>query len=444
MILTEEHRIKVGKRNKDLFQKLDAYCYAAKNLSNTVNYIISQSQRISRKLRSGEILTSVEKALVYQLNCGIYQYNKCRPGKPALRYIDEGNGYIADAYFLSWYLKSRKIYKEMPYATCGQICIQEKCREWKSYHKALSEYKRNPDKFMGYPKQPGYLDPKSGRGWLVITSQNFSVSGDGSVRMPGFLKGIHIKARHGSARQIRILAKNKSIKIQLMYEAEEKKEKNQNGVMSIDLGVDNHMTAVTNTAAAPVIINGRPVKSMNQFYNKRKSILQETAKKSNRCDRTARMEKLTEKRNRKIKDYLHKASRRIVTLAEENGIGTIIIGNNRGWKQEVSMGKKTNQNFVSIPYSMLMNMITYKAEQAGIEVRIVRESWTSGTSYLDAETPDNRHYDKSRRISRGMFQSNEGKRINADVNAAYQIMKVAGVTTPTIKEKECVRRLNVA
>jgi len=446
MILTEEHRIKSNnkKSNKTLFRKIDDYCYAAKNLSNTVNYIITQSQRINRKLKEGEVLNSTEKSLIYQLNCGILEYNKSRSDKAKLRYIDERNGYIADAYFLSWYLKGKNVYREMPYATCSQICIQEKCREWKSYYRALREYQKNPEKFMGYPHKPGYLDKNKGRGWIVITYQNFSVNDDGTVRMPKFLEGIHIKARYKKVKQIRIQSSNKQIKIQLMYDAEKTVLKDRSKVMSIDLGVDNLMTVVMNTVDTPVIINGRPVKSINQFFNKKKASLQEIAKKSNELDNTQRMNRLTEKRNKKIKDYLHKASRKIVNIAKDRGIGTIIIGNNRGWKQEVSMGKKTNQNFVSIPYSMLINMITYKAALLGIEVKVVRESWTSGTSYLDKETPDAIHYDKSRRISRGMFKSNGGKLINADVNGAYQIMKVAGITTLPIKENECVTRINVA
>lgn len=443
MILTEEHRIKKSKQRK-LFKRIDDYCYSSKNLANTVNYIISQSLRISHKIKLGELLNSNEKSLIYRLNCGIREYNISRPGKPELKYIDENNGFIADAYFLSWYLKTKDVYKEMPYATCSQICIQEKCREWKSYYKAIQEFRKNPEKFLGYPKKPGYLDSKTGRGWLVITSQNFSVDEKGTVKMPGFLEDIHIKAKHKNARQIRILASDKKIKIQLMYEQKEEKSGNKATVMSIDLGVDNLMTAVMNTADTPVIINGRPLKSINQFYNKKKSFLQETAKKSNHLDKTVRMERLTEKRNQKVKDYLHKASRKIVTLAKNHGVETIIIGNNSGWKQEVSMGKKTNQTFVSIPYHMLIKMIIYKAGLLGIAVNVVSEKWTSGTSYLDGEMPNKKYYDKSRRISRGNFRSNDGKLINADVNAAYQIIKAAGINTLIIKEYEEVRRINVA
>ena len=133
--------------------------------------------------------------------------------------------------------------------------------------------------------------------------------------------------------------------------------------------------------------------------------VQKEAKKSNGKNRTKRLDKLTAKRNRKIKDYMHKASRKIVELAVSSDVGLIVIGANEGWKQKVHMGNVTNQNFVSIPYKTLINMIEYKAKLEGIEVRIVSESYTSGTSFLDGEKPTKDYYDKSRRVKRGLFRT---------------------------------------
>ena len=131
--------------------------------------------------------------------------------------------------------------------------------------------------------------------------------------------------------------------------------------MGIDLGVDNLVTASLSSAGTPVIINGRPLKSVNRYFNKRKALLQEVAKKSNRLDITNRMERLTEKHNNKVKDYLHKASCKVIEIAKRNGVSRIVIGNNRGGKQKVELGKRTNQTFVSIPYRMLIDMICSKA-----------------------------------------------------------------------------------
>ena len=132
---------------------------------------------------------------------------------------------------------------------------------------------------------------------------------------------------------------------------------------------------------------------------------------------------MTQKRNFKIEDSLHKISRFIVNSAISNNIHTIVIGNNKNWKQSISLGKRTNQSFVSIPHQKLIGKIIYKARNAVINVILTEESYTRGTSFLDGELPTKEFYNKDRRIHRGLFISNRGIRINADVNAAYQIMK---------------------
>ncbi len=116
MYLTEEHSISYSS-NKDLFKEIDRYCFLAKNLSNTVNYLIRQCYRIHKKLQDGEILDSREKGMIYRANCAIRKYNLKRPEKKQLPYIDKDNGFIADAYFLSFYMKTWKVYRDMPYAT---------------------------------------------------------------------------------------------------------------------------------------------------------------------------------------------------------------------------------------------------------------------------------------------------------------------------------------
>ena len=443
MILSEEHRIKV-RRNKDLGSKIDTYCYLVKNLSNAVNYLIRQCYRIHTKLKKDQDLESWEQDMLDAVNDGIRRYNESRPGKRELSYVDEENSYIADAYFLSWYLKGTSEYKAVPYATCSQICIQEKCREWKSFYMSQKEYLESPDKFLGRPHAPGYLDPKDGRGALVITSQNFHVDERGNIRMPKFLDGIHIRARHKGIHQIRISTCEDAILISLLYEKEEAGAVDSDTVMGIDLGVNNLAAAVWDSDMEPVIVNGRPLKSMNQYFNKTRARLQREAKKGNKRDMTRKIGRLTAKRNRKVRDYLHKTSRKIVNLADATGVGVIVIGNNPGWKQNADMGNKTNQNFVSIPYKMLIHMITYKAKLLGIDVKVVRESYTSGTSYLDGEKPDVSCYNKSRRIMRGLFRSNTGVCINADVNAAYQIIKLGDTRELPIKEGEQISKLQVA
>jgi len=439
MILSEEHRIKKH-NNKKLLNEIDDYCYKVKNLSNSVNYLIKQCYRIHTKIKNGKTLEEWESELIRLVNSGIAEYNLGRSEVKRLHYIDADNGYIADAYFLSWYLKGTEVYKDVPYATCSQICIQEKCREWKSFYRATAEYTKDPKKFQGHPHVPGYLDPKTGRGSLVITSQNFKVDEAGNVTMPKFLSGIHIRARHGNIRQIRIKMFMDSILISLMYEKEEKQVCGKK-VMGIDLGINNLIAAAWDSEDRPVIINGKPLKSINQYYNKAKAHMQKEAKVYNGKNSTKRLNNLSAKRNRKIKDYMHKASRKIVDMAVSSGVGLIVIGATHGWKQEVHI---INQNFVSIPYKTLTDMIVYKARLEGIEVKTVRESYTSGTSYLDGEKPAREYYNKSRRVKRGLFESNTGILINADINAAYQMMKLGDTRAIPIKTGEQIIKIKAA
>ena len=143
----------------------------------------------------------------------------------------------------------------------------------------------------------------------------------------------------------------------------------------------------------------------------------------NKLDYTKRMNRLTIKRSNKIEDYLHKVSKSIIDYALNCECNTIIIGNNKDWKRKSKMSKKVNQSFIGIPHQRLIQMIKYKAENVGLNVIITEESYTSGTSFLDNELPVKKNYNKSRRVYRGLFVSNKGIKINADLNGAYQIIK---------------------
>ena len=436
MLLTQTKQIK----DKKVYSLIDVYSYRAKNLYNACNYIIKQSSRISYKLSKEEILENWEQEFIDNLNQQIDNYNQSGRKPKNITHISKENGYIADAYFLSWYLKTTEEYKELPMATCSQIVIQILCRNWKAYYQGIKDYKRNPNKYLGKPRPPKYLDKEQGRYWIVLTNQNVK-SVDNRLKLPKIFEGLKIKTDKENIQQVRLITRNKKTIVEIIYMVEEKPQKSLNNkYMGIDIGVNNLATLTFTTESTPIIVNGRPLKSINQYYNKK---LAKLRSENPNNYQTKAMCMLIEKRNQKVKDYLHKASRKIVDLAEANDISKIVIGNNRGWKQEVELGKKTNQNFVSIPFEMLIQQITYKATMSGIQVEVVEESYTSGTSYVDNEEPIKANYDKTRRKKRGLFVSNEGIEINADVNGSYQIMKKAKIKLP-IKYQEKVVRVKVA
>ena len=212
--------------------------------------------------------------------------------------------------------------------------------------------------------------------------------------------------------------------IEIVYNLEVSETKQDNSkYIGIDFGLDNLATLTNNCGITPIIISGRKLKSINKYYNKQMSHHREIAKRMNNLEYTNRMNKLTIKRNNMITDLIHKASKSIINYALSCGANTIVIGNNKDWKRNSPMSKKVNQSFVGIPHQILINQIIYKAENVGIKTIITEESYTSGTSFLDNELPIKQNYNKSRRIHRGLFKSNLGKLINADVNGSLQIIK---------------------
>lgn len=320
-------------------------------------------------------------------------------------------------------------YRNMPSAQSAQQVLRLLDRNWKSFFNSIKDWSKNKDKYLGRPKLPKYK-PKDGKEVLIVTNQQVRQIG-GLLHFPKSFCGFTVKPRcvtldnFEKINQVRIVPKGQSFCLEIVYSISVESElHSDNGrFMSIDLGLDNLATVVTNIGINPIIVNGKGLKSTNQYYNKKKAHYQSVAKQMNNQQYTNRLYRLTQKRNLKVEDYLHKVSRYIVDFALENQINTIVIGNNKNWKQSSSLGKVTNQAFVSIPHQKLIDKICYKAELCGIQVVLTEESYTSGTSFLDNELPEKTYYNKKRRVHRGLFVSNKGIKLNADVNAAYQIMK---------------------
>ena len=343
MYLTEKKIFK-KKVNKDLYKQMSDYSFKAKNLKNATNYLIKQCSRIGYKLKCGEILFSWEKAFILKVNKAIYEYNK---KGHKLKYIDNNNNCLTDSYFLAYYLKNTVDYRAL-YSTNAQIIIQEVCKDWKSYFEALKDYKKNKSKYLGKPRVPGYLDSDKGRYWFTFTKQNIKLK-DGILSLPKSLKfdDLIIKTNRENIKQVRIKAEKNKITVHIIYDKETKSMlSNNNRYMSIDLGLNNLATVVSNTEMNPFIIDGKKLKSINQGYNKKIAKIQEQITVCNHKSSCKAAYNLTNKRNLKVDDYLHKASRMIVNKALKYNICKIIIGNNKGWKQEIDLGKKIMLDFL--------------------------------------------------------------------------------------------------
>lgn len=229
--------------------------------------------------------------------------------------------------------------------------------------------------------------------------------------------------------QIRIVPKNNYIIIEVIYNTDVKELlKDNKRYMSIDLGINNLASCSSNVTNS-FIINGKPIKSINQFYNKKKAKLQSELKLKQNKNVSKQLQNLTLKRSNKIKDYFHKTSRYIVNQLVNQSINTLIIGKNDGWKQETNIGKKNNQNFVNIPHQMFINQLKYKCQLEGINVVEQEESYTSKVSFFDNDfipvygQNDGLFKSSGKRIKRGLYKTANSLLVNADINGSLNIMR---------------------
>lgn len=336
--------------------------------------------------------------------------------------------FFADGYTHSYeslyhLVKTSDAYKGLP-AKVSQQVLKGLDKAWKGYSAAHKEWQKDPSKFLSEPRIPHYKDKADGRNVLTYTIQAISskLLRIGQIA-PSGLSGVVIKTRQTAVDCVRIVPKKTHYVVEVVYTKEiAPVSLDHTLVAGIDLGLNNLAVIASNKSGfRPVVVNGRPLKSINQFYNKRKAELQSILGSDKA--RSHRIDRLTDKRNRRINQYLHATSRKVVALLANGGIGMIVVGKNNGWKQGIGIGKRNNQNFVAIPHARFIEMLKYKAELVGIKVVLTEESHTSKCSFLDLEPIHHHETYRGKRIKRGLFRSSMGKLINADLNGACNIIR---------------------
>lgn len=299
---------------------------------------------------------------------------------------------------------------------------QQVTGSWKHWFKALDSFKNNPNKFTGKPKIPNYISDTN-----VVTYEKGALNTrgipEGFIRLSKTDILLNVSNINGNIVEAKIVPKGSRFIIKVIYKKEvEDLCLNKNKVASIDLGVNNLMTITTNQGTVvPHLVNGRPLKSINQYYNKKKAMLQSKLPKGRYNSKA--IERLTIKRNNKIDDYLHKASKQLIDWLIINDIGTLIIGKNDQWKSKVNIGKRNNQNFVNIPHSRLVEYIGYKYGSMGGIVKLTEESYSSKSSFFDKDEMEKDIEFSGKRIKRGLYRSGKVGKINADVNGSLNIMR---------------------
>ncbi len=307
----------------------------------------------------------------------------------------------------------------MPSAQSAQQTIKLLFKNWKSFFKANQAYKQNSTNFLGRPKMPRYKE-KDGHNILVFTNQNCKIK-DGYIHFPKKANIEPIKTKVSSLKQVRIIPNATCFVVEIVYAKEVQRVVSDNeNYLSIDLGVNNLVTSFNNIGLQPFIINGKIVKSINQFYNKTKAKMMSSIGNKGTSNR---INSLTHKRNQKINDQLHKTSRYIIDYCITHNISKIVIGNNKDWKQNINIGKRNNQAFVTIPHVKLIDQITYKGEEVGIKVIITEESYTSKIDHFANEEMIHQVKYLGKRVKRGLFKSSTNRYINSDVNGAIGILR---------------------
>jgi putative transposase len=324
-------------------------------------------------------------------------------------------------------MQSHEAYKALP-AKVSQQVLRLLDKNWRAFFEARKAYAEDPSTFTGRPRLPKYKHKTEGRNILVYTIQALSKTGLKRGLIQPSMLPIEVQTKHKNIDQVRIVPRKGFYVVEVVYGKEVKQaDLNPAYYAGIDIGMNNLVALTSNKPGfRSVLVNGRPVKSANQFYNKRKAELQ---KQLGTTGTTKRMERMTNKRNRRIDHYMHTASKRIIDVLVKEGIGVLCIGKNDAWKQEANLGKRTNQNFVQIPHARFIAMLTYKAELVGIRVEITEESYTSKASLLDLDplpvrnTGDEKHTFSGKRVKRGLYCASDGRSINADINGAGNIIR---------------------
>ena len=308
-------------------------------------------------------------------------------------------------------------FRNLPCAVSQQV-VKQVFQNIKSWIKLKKDYERNPSKYEERPGLPKYKKGKK-QNMLVFTTSACRIR-NGYIH---FIKNIvePIKTNIGENKlyQVRIIPQATCYVVEVIYEKKENDfSLNKSNVLSIDLGLNNLCTCISNVGVKPFIVNGRVIKSFNQWCNKTKA-----KRMSYIGDKgtSKYLRFLNNRRNLWIDDKIHKISRWIINFCINNNIGNIVIGLNKGWKQDINLGKKNNQKFVEIPFSELIDKISYKGKLIGINVQTTEESYTSKVDHLAFESLEKHDVYLGKRKKRGLFQSSVNKLLNADVNGAIGI-----------------------
>ena len=386
MVLVEKHIIKSKHKYYD---EIDNLCWLSKNLYNSTLYNVRQYYFENKKLLKYQIINKM--------------------------YVDTNN----------------QDYRALPakVAKYTQMLVEH---NFKSFFGLLKL--KGKGKYDKPVKIPKYLDKKKGRQVVHYEKGAISFKEQGYIKLSKTNIKIKTKLTKDKVQFVRLVPKNNYMVIEVGYNIKEQEQKLNDNILAIDIGVNNIASCVT-TNGDKFLINGKQLKYINHNCNKRIADIQSKLKLTHNKNKSRYKSNITNKRNNRINDYLHKITTYIVNQAVSKNIGTIVVGYNKEWKQDTNIGNINNQNFVNIPFYRFINMLDYKCRLKGIIFKTITEEYTSKCSFIDEEEIE-KHIDYvGKRISRNFFRTKKGILINADINGAYNILKKYMKKNATWNEK---------
>ena len=375
MVLVERHIIKPSHQYYD---EIDHLCWLSKNLYNSTLYTVRQYYFVNKQFLNYQAVNKI--------------YASC----------------------------NQPDYRALPakVAKHTQMLVDQNFKSFFSLLKLKAQGKYNKP-----IKIPKYLNKKAGRQVVHYEKGALSFKEQGFIKLSKTNIKIKTKLTKETVQFVRLVPKNNYISVEIGYNVKEPEQKlNNNNVLAIDIGVNNIATCVT-TNGDKFLINGKQLKYINHNYNKVVADVQGKLKTTHNQNSSHYKIQIINKRNNRINDYLHKITTYIVNHAVSKDIGTIVVGYNKEWKQDTNMGKVNNQNFAQIPFYRLINLLEYKCRLKGIKFQTITEAYTSKCSFVDNEEIKKHQTYSGKRINRELFKTKNGLIINADVNAAYNILK---------------------
>ena len=438
MYRTVSVRIKKGHK---LYRYCAELCAELTSLYDRANYLMRQHATAVRDLEEGkELKKNQEEAYLL-----IHRTTQGTKYEPKGKWLGYGQ--------LDYILKMTEdpAYYSLP-AQANQQIIKRVVRDYKSFFEAFKKYKKSPASLTGRPRLPGYKKRKGTSVTAVLTNQICGIRDGHYLKFPGTKIRLNFGRFRagGNLKEVRIKPEQETYRVEVVLEFTDAEKKGKLSGMepekilelfreakdpvyriaSIDPGVNNFCAVTNNFGEKPFLIRGGVLKSANRYYNKKLAEFRSEAERCNGKKQTRRIRKLTDKRNRILKDLMHKASRKITDWAVEHEADAVILGHNKFQKQSIRTGHVNNQNIVQIPHNVFAGMLRYKLEEKGIILVEQEESYTSKADFLAGDAIPVYGEEKEEEIrfsgvrpKRGLYRHGDGTLSNADINGAGNILR---------------------